>query len=58
MYGSFLVLNDLKWGSIYSGCEKLAISSRYALNLSNSVDRYVQAVDHTKLAFTNQFWQV
>ena len=53
--GYFHVINGLKRGSIYSSCEKLAISSCYALNLFNSVDRSVQVIDHMELAVANQF---
>ena len=50
-------MNDLKWGSIYSVCEKLAISSRYTQNLAFSVNQFVQAVDSAELAITIVVWQ-
>ena len=56
--GCSLIINGLKWGSIYNVCEKLVFSSRYAYNLFNSIDQSVQAVNYTTLAVTIAVWQV
>ena len=49
MYGCSLVSNSLEWWSIYRVGKKLATSSRFAQNLSDSVDQSVLTVDYTKL---------
>ena len=47
---SCLVLNGLKWGSIYNGWWKLAVSSCLIQFLSNSINRSVHTVYHTTQA--------